>query len=148
MRKVRRSRLVHVLVVGATLGGAGAAHAADGPTLWTAGEVRWSDVAGIPGARQALLWGDPKAGEHGTLNRWKFNTKLPARVSAHDVRIVVFTGTFTLEAEGAGHREFGPGSVVVLPRGLKHTLGCEASGECNFVMHQPGPADAGKGEAH
>ncbi len=137
-------RLVGVWAVGALLFGAGGGRADEAPTLWTADDVRWTDVAGVAGARQALLWGDPKTGEHGTLNRWKFNTKLPARASLHDVRIVVLTGTFTVEAEGIGYREFGPGAVVILPRGLKHTLGCEASGECNFVMHQPGPADAAK----
>ena len=136
-----------LIALGVTLGVSPAARAEDAPVLRTAGEVRWTDVDGIPGARQALLWGDPKGGEHGTLNRWKFNTKLPARVSSQDVRIVVLTGTFTLEAEGVGYREFGPGWLLVLPRGFKHTLGCEASGECNFVMHLPGPADAGKPEA-
>jgi hypothetical protein len=114
-----------------------AAQAADPVTLMTAKDLKWVDVAQPKGARQAVLWGDVKAGENAVLVRWPFNSKLPDLVRTQDVHIVVLAGTFTAEIEG-GYREFGPSGVIVIPKGMKHTLGCEAAGECRFVMHHPG----------
>ena len=119
------------------------AQAADTPTLWSAKELKWVDVAQPAGARQAVLWGDPKAADNGVLVRWKFNSKAPDLVRTQDVHIVVLAGTFTIEVDG-GYREFGPGGFVSIPKGVKHTLGCEAAGECRFVMHHPGAVEVAK----
>ena len=110
--------------------------AAEAPTLTSAKELRWADVAEPAGAKEAVLWGDGKSADSGVMVRWTFNSKTPERVRAHDLHIVVMAGTFTVEVDG-GYREFGPGGFVSIPRGVKHTLGCEAAGECRFVMHRP-----------
>lgn len=132
-----RTVLAAVLVA---VGSAGAATAADAPILWTSGEVMWSEVAEPAGARQASLWSDLATGDRGTLVRWKFNTKQPARTADQDTHIVVLAGTFTLDLEGADQKQFGPGAFVSIPKGTKYESGCEAAGECIFVLHQPGPA--------
>ena len=111
------------------------AHAAD-TTLLTAKELRWSDAAQPKGARQAALWGDA-GGEHAVLMRWPFNTKVADVVRDQDLHIFVHAGTFTVDAAGT-YKEFGPGGVLVIPKGVRHTLGCEAAGECRFVLHHPG----------
>lgn len=117
--------------------------AADAPTLWNAKDLRWIDVAQPAGAKQATLWGDAKSADNGVLVRWKLNSKASDLVRTQDVHIVVFAGTFTVEVDGA-YREFGPGGFVSIPKGVKHTLGCEASGECKFVMHHPGAVEVAK----
>jgi mannose-6-phosphate isomerase-like protein (cupin superfamily) len=117
--------------------------AADAPTLWTAKDLKWIDVPEPAGARHALLWGDAKAGDNGTLVSWKFNSKAANLVRSQDVHIAVLAGTFTVEIDG-GYREFGPGGFVSIPKGVKHTLGCEASGECRFLVHHPGAVDIAK----
>ena len=117
--------------------------AADPPTLWNAKDLQWIDVAQPAGARQAVLWGDAKSTDNGVLVRWKFNSKAPDLVRTQDVHIVVFTGTFTVEIDG-GYREFGPGGFISIPKGVKHSLGCEASGECKFVVHHPGAVEVAK----
>ena len=93
-----------------------------------------------PGARQAVLWGDPKSSDNGSLLRWAFNSKVTDMVRTQDVHIVVLSGTFTVSI-GNDYREFGPGAAVTIPKGIKHTLGCEASGECKFVVHHPGAVE-------
>jgi quercetin dioxygenase-like cupin family protein len=134
-----RTELAVAVLAAATAAGAGAAEA---PVFWTSTEVEWTDVAEPEGAKQALLWGDPKTGDHGTLNRWKFNSKAPAVARSQDVHIVVLAGTFTIDREGSEQKQFGPGAFVSIPRGMKYQAGCEAAGECIFMVHQPGPADA------
>lgn len=117
--------------------------AADSPTMSTARELKWTDVSDLAGAKQAPLWGDPKSGDNGMLVRWKFNTKVPDLVRTQDVHIVVMAGTFTVEAGGT-YKEFGPGGFVSIPKGVRHSLGCEAAGECRIVMHHPGPVEITK----
>jgi hypothetical protein len=116
---------------------AAAVHAQDKPTLQTARELKWVDVPELAGARQAPLWGDPRSGDNGTLVRWRINTRLRDLVRTQDLHIVVLTGTVTITVQGE-YREFGPGGFLSVPKGVPHSLGCEASGECRFLVHHPG----------
>jgi hypothetical protein len=127
--------LSRVAAISLVLAGLSPAFAAD-TTLLTAKELKWTDVAEPKGARQAVLWGDP-SGEHALLVRWPFNTKLADVVRSQDVHVFVHAGTFTVDVAGT-YKEFGPSGVLVIPKGVKHTLGCEAAGECRFVIHHPG----------
>ena len=121
---------------------AAAVHAADVPTLLTAKDLKWADLGEPKGARQAPLWGDTSR-ENAVMVRWPINTKVADQVRSQDLHVVVFAGTFTTEAGGA-YREFGPGGVIVIPKGMKHTLGCEAAGECRFLVHHPGAVEVAK----
>lgn len=120
-----------------------AANAADTPTMWEAKELKWVDVSAPASAKQAMLWGDAKTLDQGVMMRWKFNSKVRDQLRPQEAHVVVLAGTFTVEIDGK-YREFGPGGFVSIPKGVKHTLGCEASGECKFLMHTIGSADAGK----
>ena len=135
---------VRMLLRGAAAGGALAAmaccHAADAPQWMNAKEFKWGAAAEPKGAQQAVLWGDAKSSDNGTMLRWAFNTKSTGLVRSQDVHFVVLAGTFTVEVAG-DYREFGPGAAVTIPKGVKHTLGCEASGECKLLMHHPGAVE-------
>ena len=112
------------------------ARAAD-PVFWTSRDVKWEDAAVPEGARQAVLWTDPVSGDRATMIRWKFNSKNPKQTAAVDTHLVILAGTFTLDVEGQDQRQFGPGAFVSLPKGTTYESGCEAAGECTFVLHQP-----------
>lgn len=122
---------------------AASAHAADAPTMSDAKELKWVDVATPAGAKQSALWGDTKTIDQGVMMRWRFNSKVRDQLRAQDTRVVVLAGTFTVEIDGK-YREFGPGGFVNIPKGIKHTLGCEAAGECKFLMHTIGSVDTAK----
>ena len=132
-----RSRAVLRAVVTGVALFASAGGAADAPTLWTSAQVEWAEVAEPAGGRQALLWKDAATGDKGTLNSWKFNTRNPPRTSDRDTHFVVLAGTFTVDLDGAEQKQFGPGGFVSIPRGTRYAPGCEAVGECIFVMHEP-----------
>jgi mannose-6-phosphate isomerase-like protein (cupin superfamily) len=131
------SAMASLLLLGATIAGAG-----DAPTLLKAKDLRWTGVAEPAGAKQAPLWGDNGSGDSAVLVSWQFNSKLADVVRARDTHIFVLTGTFTLEI-GGRNTEFGPGGFAIIPRDTKHTMGCEAAGECTFLLHlsqPPAPA--------
>src|SRR5687768_4040213 len=93
----------------------GSALASDQAAFVNAKDLKWKEVALPAGAREAPLWGDPASGDHGTIVRWKFNSKARDLVRTQDVHVVVLTGTFTADVGGAYH-EFGPGGYVSVPR--------------------------------
>ena len=130
----------HVVAVGVLFAAAQALAAET--TLLTAKELKWVDLAEPKGARQAVLWGEPR-GENAVLVRWPFNSKMADIVRNQDAHIFVHAGTFTVEIGGT-YKEFGPSGVLVIPKGVKHTIGCEAAGECRFVLHHPGPVEVTK----
>lgn len=130
-------RAVRVLAFGSALLMPFAANA-QSPVLQTAKELKWTEQAVPKGARHAVLWGDEQSSEHGVMVRWPINTKLSNVVRTQDVHVLVLAGTFTADVEGA-YREFGPGGLVVIPKGVKHSFGCEAAGECRLLVHHAGP---------
>ena len=132
---------IRLAVAGACLLAAVPASAAD-TALATAKELKWVDLTEPKGAREALLWGGP-GGENAFLVRWPFNTKVADVVRNQDAHIFVHAGTFTVDVGGT-YKEFGPSGVLVIPKGVKHTLGCEAAGECRFVLHHAGPVEVTK----
>jgi glyoxylate utilization-related uncharacterized protein len=91
-------------------------------------------------AKEAVLWGDPKSGEHGVLNEWGNNVRSGWQTRASDTRIVVVRGTFAVSIEGQRARELDAGGFVFIPQGLKHNFGCAAMGRCTFVLYHSGPA--------
>jgi quercetin dioxygenase-like cupin family protein len=110
--------------------------------LLTARELKWVELPEPKGARHAVLWGEP-GGEHAALVRWSFNTKLADVSRSQDAHVFVHAGTLTVDVQGT-YKEFGPGGVLVIPKGVRHTLGCEAAGECRFLMHHAGPVEVTK----
>lgn len=132
------------MILGAILA-FGPAVAADQAAFVNVKDLKWKDMAMPAGAREAPLWGDPASGDHATMVRWKFNSKARDLVRNQDVHVVVLAGTFTAEV-GGEYREFGPGGYVSVPKGVKHTFGCEAAGECRLVVHHPGPVQVTGGK--
>jgi hypothetical protein len=100
--------------------------------------LRWSESAAAAGARQAPLWGEAGA-DQGVALKWRFNTRLRDQVAKLDHHYLVVAGTFTVESAGQ-YREYGPGSYVGIAAGTKHTIGCEASGDCQLVLFTLKPA--------
>ena len=137
---------IRTLILGVAVLCAIPAHAADAPALLNAKDLKWVDVTDPAGAKLAALWGDPKSNDSGVLVRWKFNSKVRDLVRTQDVHFLVLAGTFTVEI-GSDYKEFGPSGFVSIPKGVKHTIGCEASGECKFLMHHEGAVEVTKAAA-
>lgn len=116
------------------LAGQAQAQATEPPMLRGAEALEWHAVAAPQGAIEAVLWEDSSEGDRAVLVRWTFNTKVPPRVRAQDLHLVVLAGTLTVEVDGE-YTEFGPGGFATVPGGTEHALGCAATGQCTFLMH-------------
>ncbi len=107
------------------------------PVVSTARERAWVKSSAAAGAEEAFLWGSAASSDQGVLTRWPSRTKLKPTSQADDLHILVLAGTFTVEY-GQQYRELGPGGFALIPGGVLHTLGCEAAGECLFLVHRSG----------
>jgi quercetin dioxygenase-like cupin family protein len=110
-----------------------AAEAVASPTLWSASELKWTDIAAVKGARQAVLWGDPEKEGFGKLNRWPAGAEVPLHYHPFEVRGVVMEGTVTITPEGGAAKELGPGSYWHLPGKVKHVTTCKPGADCVFL---------------
>jgi hypothetical protein len=122
LQKIRRLAFGAILL----LAGAMASPAAE--ILWKARNIVWTDTAGIKGARNAPLWSE------GTLHRLPINMVLPGEARPQTTRIVVMLGAISVEIAGQPSGEFGPGSFVSIPAGVKYALTATAAGECTFLL--------------
>ena len=79
----------------------------------------------MPGVSQAVVWGDPDKGAHGTFT--KFTPGYDAGVHTHtsDIRIVVIKGAYLYKAGGTGGKEtrVGPGDFLFVPGRDRHWSG-------------------------
>jgi glyoxylate utilization-related uncharacterized protein len=107
----------------------------DDATATIAKDRVWSKSDVVAGAQESAVWGSAGSANQGVLIRWPSRAKAKSATSGAALNILVLTGTFTVEW-GGQYRELGPGGVVQIPHGLTHTLGCEAAGECMFLVHR------------
>lgn len=108
---------------------------------WTPEEMKWTETPNSGGVKTVALWGDMNKGAHGTIAKFPAGVEHPLHTHTNDVKLVVITGQFTFGPEGGPVRSFGPGSYVLVPGGMKHTSGCDKSGECTMFQESPGKFD-------
>ncbi len=131
------SAFVFVLAVGAT------ARAQGIPILLASGELNYMLAPQVsPTAYQAVVWGDPKTGPHGTMTKVPAGTQIPEHSHSSAHHAVVVSGTVTVKLGDGTTKDLGPGSCVVIPAGVKHTTTCKPGAECVWYSHQPGKADS------
>jgi quercetin dioxygenase-like cupin family protein len=132
-----------LLLVLAGLGMFGSLAAQQGQqaVLWPATSITWADNPAIPGAKIAVLWGDPKTGAYGALKSLPAGTALRVHTHTNDQKVVLLSGTIVLSIAGGASKELGAGSYAFIPGGLKHTAECKAGAECVYFEEQPGASD-------
>ena len=106
------------------------------PVLWTLENIKWKPMNGPPGVMSADLWGDETKGAYGGLTKFPAGFKAPLHYHTSDVKIVVIQGAYTYNG-----KEYGPGSYVFIPAGLKHESGGVENSESIFFIEQPGKFD-------
>jgi mannose-6-phosphate isomerase-like protein (cupin superfamily) len=113
--------------------------AAVAPVITPTNEIKWVQVR--PGQETSVLWGDPRTGPYGRLNRFADGFEDRLHYHTRDLRAVVVSGALVVQAMGGERRELGPGSYVLLPGRTPHTHSCKAGAACVLFVEQEGPND-------
>lgn len=104
--------------------------------LWAPEDMKWKPMQGPPGVMTVDLWGNQNKGAYGGLTKFPADFKAPLHYHTNDIKIVVIQGAYTYNG-----KEYGPGSYVFIPGGVKHESGGVANSETIFFIEQPGKFD-------
>lgn len=120
------------------------AAATDEPIVIRAENQRWSDLdpEGAPGVQIATLWGNPAEGGFGALLRLPAGFAAPLHTHTHDMKVVIVSGTYIQQPEGASEFRLGPASYLMQPGGnYRHTTSCDTTSDCVFFFESEGAFD-------
>ena len=105
--------------------------------LWAPEDIKWENLKGAPpGVMTANLWGNNTKGAYGGLTKFPEGFKAPKHYHTSAMKIVVIKGAYTYNG-----KEYGPGSYVYIPGGVKHESGGVESSESIFFTEQTGKFD-------
>jgi quercetin dioxygenase-like cupin family protein len=147
---VSMSKLVFVLMVvslAAALGGdeVGKKAATSGPSampmMVSFAELKWAKLPERKGMQFAVLSGDPKSGEYTQIRKVPAGTDNPLHFHSSEIKNVIISGVWYTGTDAASAKDFGPGSVVVMPGGWVHVSGCRPGSECVFYQEGKGKFD-------
>jgi len=136
-----KRQIAFAVAAAGVLAAAGLALAADKAVVSPASEMKWVDNPAVPGARQAVLWGDPKTGGYGMVKKIPAGTALGLHTHAHDQRSVTLSGTIEFNFEGEPKKDLSSGSYVFIPGLAPHEATCKAGAECVYFEESAFAAD-------
>jgi quercetin dioxygenase-like cupin family protein len=134
--RVEKLALVLVVVV---MGGITSAQSK--AVVWPSASIKWTDSPAAPGAKVAVLWGDPAKGAYGALKQVPAGTVLAAHTHTQASHVVMVKGSITLDMEGK-KTTVGPGSYTLIPGGLPHAASCGAGAACEYLEHMTAAFDS------
>jgi len=111
------------------------------PLMVSFTELKWSELAERKGMRFAILSGDPMTGQYTQLRKVPGGTDNPLHAHSSELTNVIITGVWYTGADAASARDFGPGSVVMMPANWVHVSGCRAGSDCVFYQDGKGRFD-------
>ena len=123
------------------LSSAAAAESKKVPLMVSFAEVKWSELPERKGTYFAAVSGDPKVGPYTQLRKVPAGTDNPLHAHSSEITMVIITGVLYTGSDAASARDFGPGSVVMLPANWVHVSGCRAGSDCVFYQDGKGKFD-------
>jgi ChrR Cupin-like domain len=106
------------------------------PVMMSFADLKWVELAKRKGMQFAVLSGDPKTGPYTQIRKVPAGTDNPLHSHSSEIKNVIISGTWYTGPNAAAAKDFGPGSVIVMPVDWVHVSGCRSGSEC--VLYQEG----------
>jgi hypothetical protein len=94
---------------GATRGGGKA------PLMVSFTDLKWTELPERKGMQFAVLSGDPRKGEYTQMRKVPAGTDNPLHTHGSELKNVIIRGVWYTGVDTASARDFGPGSIVMMP---------------------------------
>jgi quercetin dioxygenase-like cupin family protein len=117
------------------------ASAGAAPMMQAFDNLKWSALPERPGMQYSVLSGDPKSGPYTQVRKVPAGTRNPPHSHSADITNVVISGTWYTGTDESSARDFGPGSVILMPGNWVHVSGCRPGSECVFYQDGKGKFD-------
>ena len=117
------------------------------PLMIQFAELRWSALPERKGMQFAVLSGDPTKGEYTQMRKVPAGADNPLHSHSNEIN----SGVWYTGADSAAAKDFGPGSIVMMPGNWVHVSGCRAGSDCVFYQEGMGKFDfkaVAKADAH
>ena len=111
------------------------------PLMVSFTDLKWTELPERKGMQFAVLSGDPKKGAYTQMRKVPAGTDNPLHTHSSELKNVIISGVWYTGADAASARDFGPGSIVLMPGGWVHVSGCRAGSDCVFYQEGNGKFD-------
>jgi len=111
------------------------------PMMVSLEEMKWVELPERKGMQFALLSGDPKKGAYTQMRKVPAGTDNPLHAHSSELKNVIISGVWYTGADAASAKDFGPGSVVMMPADWVHVSGCRPGSDCVFYQEGQGKFD-------
>jgi quercetin dioxygenase-like cupin family protein len=111
------------------------------PLMVSFADLKWVELPERKGMQFAVLTGDPKVGPYTQIRKVPAGTDNPIHSHSSEIKNVIISGLWFTGADAASAKDFGPGSVVVMPADWVHVSGCRAGSDCVFYQEGKGKFD-------
>jgi quercetin dioxygenase-like cupin family protein len=104
-------------------------------------DLKWAVLPDNPRMEFAPLTGNQMGGPYTQMRRVRAATDMPQHIHSVEITDVVISGKWYAGADMASAKDFGPGSVIVIPANWPHVSGCRAGSDCVFYHEGKGKFD-------
>lgn len=104
-------------------------------------DLKWVELPERKGMQFAILSGDPKTGAYTQMRKVPAGTDNPLHSHSSELKNVIIGGVWYTGPDAASAKDFGPGSVVIMPADWVHVSGCRAGSDCVFYQEGKGKFD-------
>jgi hypothetical protein len=111
------------------------------PIMISFTDLKWVELAERKGTQFAVLSGDPKTGAYTQMRRVPAGIDNPLHSHSSEIKMVIISGVLYTGPDAASAKDFGPGSVIVLPADWLHVSGCRSGSDCIFYQEGKGKFD-------
>jgi quercetin dioxygenase-like cupin family protein len=111
------------------------------PMMVSFKDLKWTDLPQRKGMQYALLSGDPNQGAYTQMRKVPAHTDNPLHTHSAELKNVIISGVWYTGADAASAKDFGPGSIVVMPANWPHVSGCRPGSDCVFYQEGKGKFD-------
>jgi quercetin dioxygenase-like cupin family protein len=111
------------------------------PIMVSFTELKWTELPERKGMQFAVISGDPKTGAYTQVRKVLAGTDNPLHAHSSEITNVIISGVWYTGADAASARDFGPGSIVMMPANWTHVSGCRRGSDCVFYQEGKGKFD-------
>jgi hypothetical protein len=111
------------------------------PLMVSFADLEWTELPERKEMQFAVLSGDPKKGEYTQMRKVPAGTDNGLHAHSSELKNVIIRGVWYTGADAASAKDFGPGSIVIMPANWVHVSGCRAGSGCVFYQEGKGRFD-------
>ncbi|HSF47977.1 MAG TPA: DUF4437 domain-containing protein [Burkholderiales bacterium] len=111
------------------------------PLMMSLADLKWTELPERKGMQFAVVSGDPTTGQYTQMRKVPAGTDNPLHSHSSEIKNVIVSGVWYTGANIASAKDFGPGSIIIMPANWVHVSGCRAGNDCLFYQEGKGKFD-------